>query len=56
NGASWADQWDPDPTPSETTTSKKKTKHGRSYSDKTTWKEKMIGLSWIKNIAKKSTK
>ncbi|KAL0336020.1 UNVERIFIED_CONTAM: hypothetical protein Sradi_4813900 [Sesamum radiatum] len=50
NGLSWADQWDPEPLPSEREY-EKKGKHG---SDKTKSMKKILSLKWMKNICKKS--
>lgn len=49
NGLSWADQWDPEPIPSETRDGKKE----KGGSDKSKGK-KLLNLKWVKNICKKS--
>ncbi|GER25372.1 mitochondrial dynamics protein MID51 [Striga asiatica] len=49
NGLSWADQWDPEPLPSERPNEKEK-----SRSDKNKAGKKILNLKWVKNICKKS--
>ncbi|KAL7093869.1 hypothetical protein ABFS83_11G065000 [Erythranthe nasuta] len=50
NGLSWADQWDPEPLPSETHNGKKE----KDGSDKGKSGKKLLNLKWMKNICKKS--
>ncbi|KAL6527124.1 hypothetical protein OROGR_016214 [Orobanche gracilis] len=49
NGLSWADQWDPEPLPSERSNEKDKKGSERNKSGK-----KLLNLKWMKNICKKS--
>ena len=48
NGLSWADQWDPQPAPSEMPENKKE----KDDSDKS--KKKLINFKWVKKWCKKS--
>lgn len=52
-GLSWADQWDPEPQPPASDNDKKKGKDG---SNKNKSAMKILALSWIKNLGKKSRK
>ncbi|CDP13295.1 unnamed protein product [Coffea canephora] len=52
-GLSWADQWDPEPLPPASDNDKKKGKDG---SNKNKLGKKILTLSWIKNLGKKSQK
>lgn len=47
NGLSWADQWDPQPVPSELPEKKEKEESEKS-------KKKLLNFKWVKNLCKKS--
>ncbi|KZV39962.1 hypothetical protein F511_15624 [Dorcoceras hygrometricum] len=51
NGLSWADQWDPEPIPSETEIVKTKGKDGSGQGK---IGKKLLSLKWMKNFGKKS--
>lgn len=50
-GLSWADQWDPQPIPSETSSKEKKKDKDKNKSAK-----KILNFKWMKSLGKKSDK
>lgn len=55
-GLSWADQWDPAEQPPPASDDDKKKKKEKDESNKGRFGKKILTLSWIKNLGKKSEK